>query len=294
VTIAVLGPGGVGGLVAAALARAGTDVVVVAREETAAAIERGGIRVRSVALGDFEAEIRAVARLDEPVDALLVAAKATSLGESLQRIEAEPALVVPLLNGVDHMAVLRERFGERVVAGVIRVESERTAPGEIVQSSPGARIDLAPDARVADLAAALEQAGFEVRTGAGEADVLWRKLARLAPLALATTAFDSPLGPIREDPRRASALWAAVDEVAAVARAEGVGIDPHAIRHELEQAHGTLRSSMQRDVDAGRAPELDNIGGAVLRGAERHGLNAPAVRTLAERVKRRYSSSDGG
>jgi 2-dehydropantoate 2-reductase len=139
----------------------------------------------------------------------------------------------------------------------------------------------------------LAQAGFDVRSGAGEADVLWRKLARLAPLALATTAFDSPLGPIRDDPRRASALWAAVDEVAAVARAEGVDIDAREIRAELEQAHGTLRSSMQRDVDAGRPPELDNIGGAVLRGAERHGLSAPAVRTLAQRVERRYSSSEG-
>ena len=291
--IAVLGPGGVGGLVAAALARGGTDVVVVAREATAAAIERDGVRVRSVALGDFEARPRATAELREAVDVLIVAAKATTLAESLERVAAEPAVVVPLLNGVDHMATLRERFGDRVVAGVIRVESERAAPGEIVQSSPGARIDLAPDERVTQLAAELVAAGFEVRTGAGEADVLWRKLARLAPLALATTAFDSPLGPIRSDPRRASALWTAVEEVAAVARAEGVDIDPQAVRAELEQAHATLRSSMQRDVDAGRAPELDGIAGPVLRGAERHGLSAPAVRTLAERVERRYSSSDG-
>jgi 2-dehydropantoate 2-reductase len=291
--IAVLGPGGVGGLVAAALARATTDVVVVAREETVAAIERDGIRVRSTALGDFATRPRATARLDEPVDVLLVAAKATTLAASLERIAAEPELVVPLLNGVDHMALLRERFGDRVVAAVIRVESERAAPGEILQSSPGVRVDLAPDGRTAALAEALQAAGIEVRTGASEADVLWWKLARIAPLGLATAAFDAPLGEIRDDPRRASALWAAVEETAATGRAEGAGVDAAAVRQELEQAHATLRSSMYRDVAAGLEPELDGIAGPVLRAAERHGLGAPAVRMLTDRVRARYSSSRG-
>ena len=294
-TIAVLGPGGVGGLVAAALARAGIDVVVVAREETAAAIERDGIGVRSVALGDFHATPRTSARLDEPVDALIVAAKATTLADAVARVGVAPDLVVPLLNGVDHMTALRERFPDRVAAGVIRVESERTGPGEIVQSGPGVRIDLAADDErlrppLAELAETLEAAGFDVRTGPSEADVLWRKLARLAPIALATAAFDSPLGPIREDPRRASALWAAVEEVAAAANAEGVPVDAAAIRGEIEQVHPELRSSMQKDVDAGRPPELDAIAGAVLRAADRHELRAPAVSALATRVAGRYSS----
>ena len=53
--ISILGPGGVGGLVAAALTRAGEEVVVVARESTAARIAERGIRVTSVRLGDFTA-----------------------------------------------------------------------------------------------------------------------------------------------------------------------------------------------------------------------------------------------
>jgi 2-dehydropantoate 2-reductase len=290
-TIAVLGPGGVGGLVAAALVRAGADVVVVAREETAAAMERDGLRVRSVALGDFAARPRAATSLTEPVDALLVTAKATTLGQALERIDADPRLVVPLLNGVDHMATLRARFPDRVAAGVIRVESERVGPGEIVQSSPTVRIDLAADderllAPLGSLATTLQTAGFDVRQGPGEADVLWRKLARLAPLALATAAFDAPLGVIRDDPRRASALWAAVEESTAAARAAGVPIEAAAIRAELEEAHPTLRSSMQKDLAAGREPELDGIAGPILRA----GLSAPAIRTLAARVRDRYSS----
>src|SRR5689334_22854145 len=117
-SIVVLGAGGVGGFVAAALARAGTEIAVVAREPTAERINDDGLDVRSVRLGDFTAHLRAVTRLTEPAEVLIVATKATGLGSALERIEHEPTLVVPLLNGLDHMAVLRERFGSgRVAAG---------------------------------------------------------------------------------------------------------------------------------------------------------------------------------
>jgi 2-dehydropantoate 2-reductase len=158
------------------------------------------------------------------------------------------------------------------------------------------RIDPAADDErvrpaVDAVAEVLRTAGLDVQIGPSEADVLWRKLARLCPLALATAAFDAPLGAIREDPTQAAALWAAVEEVAAAARAEGVPIDASAIRAELEQAHATLRSSLQRDVEGGRAPELDAIAGPVRRAAARHGLDAGAVSALAARVAGRYSSS---
>src|SRR5208282_4805952 len=117
-TIAVLGPGGVGGLLAGALERSGTDVAVVATEPTAAAISRHGLRVDSVTLGEFVARPRVLERLAEPVDALIVATKAAGLSAALERIATEPGLVLPLLNGLDHIALLRERYApDTVVAG---------------------------------------------------------------------------------------------------------------------------------------------------------------------------------
>jgi 2-dehydropantoate 2-reductase len=289
-TIAVAGPGGVGGFVAAGLARAGYDVTVLAREGTAQLIAAGGLWVRSVALDDdFIAHPRSVSELSAPVDVLLVATKASGLGGVLERVRATPGLVVPLLNGVEHMAVLRERFGPGpVVAGVIRIESDRPAPAEVVQTSPGARIDVAgDDHRVSALAGALDDAGLEVRTGASESDVLWTKLARLNALALTTSASDRPLGVIREDPRWRSALEGAVNETVAVAVAEGAKLAPGQTLAELESAHPELGSSMQRDIAAGREPELDAIGGAVLRAGDRHRLASPTVRWLVQRVAER-------
>ncbi|HEX2086771.1 MAG TPA: 2-dehydropantoate 2-reductase N-terminal domain-containing protein, partial [Solirubrobacteraceae bacterium] len=78
-SVAVLGPGGVGGFVAAALARSGVPVTVVAREQTATAIARDGIEVDSVRLGEFTVHPRAVAMLELPVDVLVVATKAPAL-----------------------------------------------------------------------------------------------------------------------------------------------------------------------------------------------------------------------
>jgi 2-dehydropantoate 2-reductase len=237
--IAVLGPGGVGGFVAGALARAGANVTVVAREETAAAIVDRGLNVRSVLLGDFVSRPAAVAVLEDPVDALLVTTKAGGLDAALERVRGEPGLVVPLLNGLDHMAVLRERFGpERVAAGTIRIEADRPAPGEVVHTSRFLRIDLAADGgrlgpQLEALAAALEAAEVPARIMDTEAEVLWGKLVRLNALACTTSAYDLPLGPIRSTPELRADLVAAVQEAAAVARAEGASVEPGNVMGEL-------------------------------------------------------------
>lgn len=289
--VAVLGPGGVGGLIAAALARAGTDVTIVAREETAARLARDGLRVESARLGNFTVPVRAVDRLTEPVDLLVVATKATGLAAALERVATAPRLVVPLLNGVDHLALLRERWPDRVCAAVIRVESDRPEPGLVVHKSPGLRIDLAA---VGPLAADVEAATHLLRAAEiptavsdSEADVMWRKLVRLNALACTTTAFDEPLGAVRAHPRHRLALEDAVEETASVARAEGADVDPDAVLTELLEWHADATSSMARDVAAGREPELDAIPGAVLRAAARHGILCPAIEQLVAAIRER-------
>jgi 2-dehydropantoate 2-reductase len=292
-SLAVLGPGGVGGFIAAALAHAGADVRVVAREPTAELIERDGLSVESVRLGRFSARPGALPVLDRGVDVLIVATKANGLTAGLERIHATPSLVVPLLNGADHMAPLRDRFGaDRVAAGTIRIESDRPVPGRIVQTSPFLRIDIAADDEqlhpaLAHLQKTLQAAGIPVEIGSSEAQILWSKLVRLNALACTTSACDCQIGFIRSDPEWRVALKGCIDEAAAVANADGASIDPVARLAELDEAHPGLGSSMQRDIAAGREPELDAIAGAVLRAGRRHGLGCPTVSRLSEIIARR-------
>jgi 2-dehydropantoate 2-reductase len=289
--IAVLGAGGVGGFVAGAIARRGDDdVVVIARPGTAAELNDGGLHVSSAILGNFDVRLAAVTELTGEVDALVVATKAVGLGGALKRIQTTPRVVLPLLNGLEHLSLLRERFGEEPVLGsVIRIESDRLRTGEIVQTSPACRIDIAdPPAGVATacerLVDTLQDAGIAVRVGGSEARVMWSKLARLCPLALTTSASDQPIGYVRSDPRWRSAMEGAVSETVRVANAQGADLSAEDTLAELDGAHAELSSSMARDIAAGREPELDPIAGAVLRAAARYGLRCPTISWLGERV----------
>jgi len=296
--VAVLGPGGVGGLIAGALDRAGSEVVVVARESTAEVIARDGVRVRSVTLGDFVAHPSAVASLQDPVDALIVATKAAGLAAALERVAVQPTVVLPLLNGLDHLALLRERFlAASVLAGTIRVEADRPAPGVVVHTSPFLLVSMAsaaPATRPAmqALADTLSDAGVPARVQDSEADVMWSKLVRLNALACTTSAYDVLLGEIRSTPELRAALEGAIEEACAVGQAEGAkDIDPARAIAELEAAHDTLGSSMQRDIAAGREPELDAIPGSVLRAGARHGLACPTIERLVAMIAARVGLS---
>jgi 2-dehydropantoate 2-reductase len=315
--VAILGPGGVGGLLAGVLDRAGTDVVAVARDSTADAIAEHGVDVRSVMFGDFIAHPGAVAVLQEPVDALIVATKAAGLEPALERIEVEPTVVLPLLNGLDHLAVLRRRFSAgSVLAGSIRVEADRPQPGVVVHTSPFLLVSMAsgepvgggasdggehmgggqhvgdgePHVRPAmqALAAALSQAEVPVRVQDSEAQVMWSKLVRLNALACTTSAYDKLLGEIRSTPALRADLVGAIEEACAVGKAEGAhDVDPATAIDELERAHDTLGSSMQRDIAAGREPELDAIPGSVLRAGARHGIPCPTIERLVAMIRAR-------
>jgi 2-dehydropantoate 2-reductase len=285
----------VGGLVAGALDRAGTPVVVLARDSTAATISARGVRVSSVLLGDFVAHTRAATTLEQPVDALIVATKAAGLREALERVRAAPKLVLPLLNGLDHLAVLRERFGEEaVLAGTIRVEADRPEPGVVVHTSRFLRVEMAcefPAARapMQELASTLSDAGIPARVGGSEAQVMWSKLVRLNALACTTSAFDVLLGEIRSTPELRAELVGAIEEGCAVAQAEGASIPSGDPLGELTAAHDTLGSSMQRDIAAGRPPELDAIPGSVLRAAARHGIECPTIERLVAMIAGRVA-----
>ena len=79
---------------------------------------------------------------------------------------------------------------------------------------------------------------------------------------------------------------AEVGEACAVGLAEGAEVAPEPILAALEGAPDAFRSSMQKDVAAGRAPELDAIAGPILRGGGKHGIDVSATRALVEQIAR--------
>jgi 2-dehydropantoate 2-reductase len=287
--VAVLGPGGVGGLLAALLARRGDQVTCLAPPATAAHLAANGLELRSPALGDARVRVEAATRLDHPVDVCFVTVKATQLTEAVEAVPAQAlgdGLVVPFLNGLDHVAWLRGRYPpDQVATGTIRVESTRVGPGVIEHASPFAVVELAagkaPRRRVDELAARLAETGLDVTVRDDEAGALWSKLAVLAPIALVTTWTAAPVGEARAG--HWDELVAVVHEIAAAARADGVDLDETATVGILERVPDPMRSSMQKDAAAGRPIELDAIGGTILRA----GTDAPVTARLVGDLRAR-------
>jgi 2-dehydropantoate 2-reductase len=282
---AVLGAGGVGGLLGAALTRFGADVVLLMRPESLARYP-GELAVESRVLGDFTVPVRASACLDGGVDVLWVTTKAAGLSAAsalAPPAQVAEATVIPLMNGVDHVALLRETY-PKVVAGAMRVESARLGPGRISQTSPFIRVDLAGARLVADEVSA---AGIDCRVDGDEVSLLWQKLVFLAPLALATTAAGRPLGDVRHD----DLYQLSQQEAVAVAVASGARIDVESLVAIRSAALDSMRSSMQRDVEQGNAPELDAIAGPILRGGVRYGIATPATQSLADQVVARFEAA---
>jgi 2-dehydropantoate 2-reductase len=293
----VLGLGGVGGLVAALLARSGDDVRAIVREETLAAYP-GRLSVSSAAFGDFDVPVAANAALEEECDVLWVTVKAPQLEVAIESISpslVRGALIIPLLNGIDHVEFLRAYFPDsRVIAASIRVATERTEPGHIIHRSGFAEVALAIDpasSREEALAAGLREAGFGVRVVANDATVLWGKLYLLAPMALATSIVMGPIGQARQDAELAPLLSAALRETWTVARAEGADIEDGDLDARFQAAMpDAMSSSLERDIRLGNDTEFQAITEPVLRCGRVHGIPTPAFAELARRVQTRIDT----
>jgi 2-dehydropantoate 2-reductase len=277
------------------MARQGDVVTMIGRPETMAVVARDGLSVRSARFGDFAVTVDAAAELRSPVDVCVIAVKATQLDDAIVRVPrtmVEDGIVVPFLNGVEHVSSLRNMYGQAVVPATMRVEATRIAPGVIAHSSPFMKAELASPgiqsaqrAEIDQLRSQLIAAGIEVEMRSDETTMLWDKLVFLAPLALLTTFHHATAGEVRTTYR--DELLAVVAEVAAVAHACGATSNAEDAVELFDTVPFEMQSSMRRDVDAARETELDAIGGAVLRQAAVHDLSVSATSRLVNSLKPR-------
>jgi 2-dehydropantoate 2-reductase len=273
-TIAIIGPGAIGGILAAWLAQdPQNEVTVCART----AFDR--LEVETPA-GRIEASPRVITDPAEatPVDWVLVATKAydaegTSRWLSGLRRASTP--VVVLQNGVEHV----ERFApyvarESIVPAVIDCPAERTAPGHMRQRGPSWII--VPDSEQGRAFVPLfARTNFDVSTG-DFATRAWGKLCINAPGAISAILL-KPTGVIQLEPI-AELTRGMVRECLAVGRAEGAVLDDGIVDRVVDGARHTPADSINSllaDRLAGRAMEIDARNGAVVRFGRKHGIPTP-------------------
>jgi 2-dehydropantoate 2-reductase len=233
-------------------------------------------------------------RLVQPVDLLLVTVKAPQLEDALERVEPETVangVVLPLLNGLEHMEPLRDRFGGRVAAGSLsHFEAYRPGRMQIVQKSHTALVTMASESlsesELDGAAHILRSAGIEVEIVGDEKRVLWEKAVRLAVLAPATALTGRTVGELRTDAEWSPRMEQALSEACAIAAADGVDLLPSTEWSRVMKLDRGLTTSAARDVAAGRDSEIDAITGAVIRAGERLGVPCRELSRLAHEAHR--------
>jgi 2-dehydropantoate 2-reductase len=291
-TVAVLGPGAVGGTFAVRLLQADCRTICVAPPTTVQLMGLSGISFEANGSEPLLIRPEMTERLVQPVSLLLVTVKAPQLEDALERVEPEAVangVVLSLLNGLEHMGPLRERFGGRVAAGSLsRFEAYRPGRMQIVQKSQTALVTMASESltsreleRAADI---LRRAGIDVEIESDEKRVLWRKAVRLAVLAPVTALTRRTVGELRTDLEWRPRMEKAIAEACAVASADGVKLMPSAQWTRIVEMDHDLTTSAARDVAAGRTSEIDAITGAVVRAGRRLGVPCPELTRLAHQT----------
>jgi 2-dehydropantoate 2-reductase len=283
---AVLGAGAIGGLVATAVASLGEDVTVLVRPERLPDYP-ANLSVECTS-GTIMAPAKAAATLTKTADVLWIATKTYQLETALQAVQSSPRYIVPLLNGVDHVEILHAHFSpNRVLPATIAVEAERIAPGRFAQRSPFVNLNLTArgEPLLGALIEPLRRVGFTCRFIQNEQTLLWSKLCFLGPFALVTSASGMNKGEIYAHADWKRKLISATAEACAVANTSGAQVDTAQIQAIFDGLPSGIRSSMQKDLSARRPLELDAIGGPIVRGGQRYGIDVSTTASLIAMIR---------
>ncbi|HSH43971.1 MAG TPA: 2-dehydropantoate 2-reductase [Arenicellales bacterium] len=288
--IVIAGSGGIGGYFGARLARAGEDVVFLARGEHLCAMQDNGLTVRSAVDGEWKVPVSAVDSLEgqEPADLVLFCVKSydtQSVAELLRPVIGPETAVVSLQNGIDNEEKLAGVLGEgRVLGGVAYIFANIEQPGVIAHHQLG-RIILGEMAggdseRASAIAETLERAGIEAAVDPAIRTTLWRKYLFLVALSGTTAVTRLPVRFTREVAETRELWNRQLEELIALAEADGAGLDHDAVdtaNSLLESLGADNYSSLYHDLAAGKRLELEALHGHAVRLGRRYGIPTPTL-----------------
>ena len=292
--ICVFGAGGLGGFFGGWLAASGQDVTFVARGKHLAAMQSGGLEIRSE-LGNRR--LSSVNAVDDPasvglVDVLLFTVKTFDLTEGAKKCHSlvrPDTLVVSMLNGVEWVEQLKNMFGEQhLAAGITVVPSNIVSPGVIGHKGLGTAVTLGAfdEAATGSLKAfrdAMRAAGIDARIDNDIEVTLWTKFIGWSAGAGVTGLSRQPFGELQRDAALKETLMAAMTEAEAVTRGSGIGIS-HNVVSEMMAVVQSLppdaKSSMLVDLENGKRLELEAGTGAVVRLGHQLGIETPVSSTI--------------
>jgi 2-dehydropantoate 2-reductase len=275
---AIFGTGGVGGYFGGRLAQAGHDVTFIARGRHLASITGAGLKVDSIG-GDFL--VKPAKATDSPqsvgeVDCVIVATKAWQLNESIEQLKylvGERTMILPLLNGVEHIDLLVNVFGPRVLGGMCRISSFVVGPGHIAHLAVKpvivfGEMSTEKTERVKELSkvfSAMDGIAVEIPDDIHVA--MWEKFVFICSTSGVGAVTRQPFDVFRAIPESRALLKSAITEAVSVGRAKGVALADDLVDALMKRIDGlpSMVTSMQKDMMEGRPSELESQTGAIIR-----------------------------
>ena len=296
--VCVVGAGGVGGLLAAVLRRAGVDVSLLVTERHLTAIRRNGLALIAPS-GRFSVEIQAELdpRAIGACDVVIVTAKmwaVEALAPTLKPLLGESTAVIPVQNGIDAPGLLAKTLGwEHVVYGSASMNAAMEEPGVIRQRNPQYGITVAEaqgrdSTRLLKVKETFGAAGISVEIGADGPALLWDKFMGLVANSSLCALLRSPMGVVQKDDDCWALYTAVFNEVVAAGRASGISIPAEKAEARLARARTSppmVMPSMAVDLVAGNRLEYPWLGGRVRELGRQHGIPTPANDFIATALK---------
>lgn len=294
--ILILGAGGIGGYFGGRLLEAGADVTFLVRPGRAAQLANDGLIIESPLGSVRRGNVPAVTSVSEHrrPDIVILACKAYGLDAALQAIAPgidQGTVILPLLNGLAHLAAIEQRFPAATVWGGLAHIGVTLDPDGTVRhlnTHHGLKFGTWPDkpapahaARLADeFAAALDAGAVDGRHSARIGHDMWEKFVFLTALAAGTCLMRASVGTIVATPGGRDLMLQFLNEATAVAAAEGFTPDPRLFeqyRNSLTEQGSSSTASMLRDIERGGPTEAEHILGDMVARAQRVALVTPAL-----------------
>lgn len=274
----IVGAGAVGGYFGGRLLQAGRDVTFLVRERRAEELKRDGLIIKSP-LGDvaiLNPPTVTAGAISAPFDLILLSCKAYDLDSAIAAFApavGPQTMILPVINGLRHLDVLAERFGEdRVLGGHCIIAATLDAQRAIVHLNDshiltfGERVGGSSE-RISKLAAELGGAGFDANASAEILQEMWEKWVMLASLASSTTLMRGSVGAILSAPRGSEIINGLRDECIAIAAANGHAPRAAALQRMtaiLSTPNSPMTASMFRDIENGAPIEADHVIGDLI------------------------------
>lgn len=297
----IIGAGGTGGCIGAYMAQAGKDVTLIARGEHLKAIQEKGLHMETTAKGNYVVEnIKAtdMEHYEEQPDVIFVCVKGYSLDETIPFIHkvAKPqTVVIPVLNIYGTGGKMQKELPDLLVTdGCIYIVGLIKEPGHLVQSGNLFRVVFgvrnAAEYRpvLAEVKKDLEESGIECILSENIRKDAMRKFSYISPAAACGQYYRAASDDIQKSGEIRETFKALIGEIMEISGAMGITFEEDMVKTNLaimDTLAPGVKTSMQRDVEAGKKSELDGLVYSVVRMGDEYKVAVPTYRKIAEKLQ---------